>query len=1341
MLEVVPYELDEIKNELKRKAMEEFGLSDAAFEGSNISQLINLLAYSTVINNTNFTFGLNEMFISQAKDRRNVIKHARQMGYSHKRKISYQYKIKLKVLKSGEVTLNKYSNFSSNGNNYVYFGESILDVYGTYAYIKLLTNEYNNKLENVYLSDSIKKNKFLITEEGQVCKILHKEPVGDPRLLLEIMDSKELPIYSQLGQEIFITDGTRSNGFRNLIKVGTIDTFITDKTAKQFRVQMTLENGMQFPVPIHQEHKGLNDTLVKIDNDFSLNNDTDFPINSIEELILIDGDEEIHISILSLEISDRNIKIPGDKIDVEEDYHGINDETPYYLKVLDLDTHESQIITAHSMIDDSFQGLKLAIDGKVYNYLPEDLTIDYDNDKIIIPAKTENQLDKGIDIDNGEIILNRDTNKIINSVVINNSEDDSKIIISSDNYSFTNNKVTLLTEDDDGNTVNDTSYDDDKYSAEIDYEYYVKIEQGINTITYSYIRDISGLTAKMKYTNTFDNNGYLAKRLFFSDYRGESKENENDYNAENMPNGWNGFYASAFNAETNVLYFDISSCTPTDISYGNEYHNCYVSINGDQAVRMDKLIKTPFRRTRFSFTEEIKDIATKEVIGYKEYDKSSTFASILNTDVKDELEIIVKEGTIKRWNEQTEASIQAIQEASDKNLPLPDPIYENPELVLSINKDMVEAGYFTMQNDDIENDGIELFITRVLEDGSIEFDVPWMRRDYLLAEQTAVGEKSFVAMSDVDYEDYINIFTKYAGTGTPLSIDMTVKMNILKSKGPMGSTNTLIEPVDNENFEAKYYLEETLTPNVLHIEGAEVQDTDSIRETAPLFSNTANRAVTKNDYKTICEAQQFIQSAQIWGGEEETPKNIPGHIFFSFIPYSRPISYLRDGTKYSLKNINNPELFFTSYYQITGKDRYDLKANKNDQNVLFNLLDNYKIITLQLNYVKPIYMDYSVKVHVLKYKFGQTIEETNAEMFENVRQYFVREIEKFDAVFYTSSLTKALDEKIGDDYGITLDTTFSVDLYDSLYEPDKGTFINATLTDLTDTDNNLGLIGDNDNWKFIMPLDWPIEDMFEESTIVNNVVTRRGRMIVNNITNCNTEAFIRPGDYLYMELNDGTFVSHDGNGKLEDVLANAYSETIRINIMYTRNKEDENEEVFKVGEYWIHRTQKIIRLELNTHNYWHIDAQAVVTQDMIDAGKVHDNEDGDGVAYTSGDITDPDSINDLGQLIYYKVYQENTEEHSAGDIIYKDGKPVETLVESSVPNTIFLNVKKPYTDDLESVTYTNENNEVMYNYKICPLPRESFTERKRTMVINPKNKNIKSRRNVFSRFKEIEFIS
>lgn len=1035
MLKVVPYELEEIKKVLKQKAIEYYGLTDAEYEGSNISQLINLLAYTSLINNTNFTFGLNEMFITQAKDRRNVIKHARQMGYNHKRRVSYQYKIKLKVLVSGEVTLPKYSTFKSGTNSYVYFGEAdgegYTDIFGVYSNIKLLVNENNNNLDkDIYNSTELEKNKYIITEEGQVCKILAREVDGDPRFLLEIIDGIEIPVYSQVAQDIYIEDSIilpSTTGYRNLTKIGTIDTFITDFTLNLFKIQITLEDG---------------------------------------------------------------------------------------LNVADI-------------------------------------------------------MNIGVD-------------------------------------------------------------------------------------------------------------GYIENRFFFSDLRGEIKAHERNYNNAN-PNGWNGFYASEYIEETNVLHFKIGATTASNLTSGQDFHNPYFDAEG-KALSIEEAITTPFKRTRFSLTTENIDIEGN--ITYDDYNPAKTFSSIIETSLKNEIEIIVKEGVLKRWNDTTDESSEAIASSIASGTIVPEPIYKYPELSFEVNDSMVGAGYLVIKGEDIEHNGIEMFVTRIVNDG-IEYDVEWSQRDFLLAEQSAGGEKSFVAMTDVSYEDYINIHTNYAGTGTELSNDMYIKLNILTSNGLKGNTNSFIEP-DDERFEAKYYNEETLTPIVLHVEGSDIEEIESIRKTATLFSNTANRAVTKNDYKTICEAQPFVQSAQVWGGEEEVPLDIPGHIFFSIIPESRPTIF---DNSFNLIDKDTYNLFFSTYFQITGKDSYNGIINKENKNVLFNILDDYKIITLVLEYTKPIYMDFNVNIKVLKYKFNQTVAETNSEIFSNLHSYFIREIEAFNSSFYKSSASRYIDEKLGDDYGIYLDIGFSVDLYDNLAEPDKGTFINISKQDMVPDIN--GYVGMGDDWKFIMPLGIPTEGLFFND-VINNSLLSKGSLNFENVTNCNTTDFIKDGDYLYMELSEGSIKSYDANLNLETEPANSNSEVIEISVVYINSKEDyDNNSVnairYKVGSYFIYRDKKTIRLEINTHANLHIDTDPSVLV---------------GVLWDIGD-----DIN-------------------IGDDYFIGGES--------------------YIDNLEEVTmYANLEGGVysdpIYNVLVAPFPRSYFVDSKKTISINPKDGNINSTKNVFSRLASVNF--
>jgi len=1270
MLNVVPYEFNEIKTELKKKAIENLGISDAEFEGSSVSQLIELLAYANTMNNSNITFAINEMFITQAQDRRNVIKHASEMGYTYKRKVSYQYKIKLQVTKTGEITLNKYSTFSSGNNNYVFLDESISDVYGTYAYIKPLINENNNNQDNLYISKDTEKDNYIVNENNSVYKILKRGNIGSEKLLLEVIKGEKPNILSNINQDVYITDNSRQLGYRNLTKIGTIDTFLTDNINNKFRIQITQSDNFINPFETQILH---NSSIIYKDNNFILNINTDFKIYSINSLKL---SNDTNISPLSIIYNngDTNIIIPNDLLNITENYN-----TDISFKITLNNTEISGINSINIIID-------------TINYNITDFNII--NNIITLNNKIENKIEQNKSIINGEISLNKNIVNIVNILLINQL-DNSNIIIPSDKYSFNNNIITFI----------DNIYDN--YKAEIDYNYYLEFEKSSEIkINYDYYDDLTKYSVILDYNYIYGKDGYLSKNIFFGDFRGEIKENENDYNKDNMKNGWNGFYASSYDEETNVLFFDISVVDSIDENILNKsrnqyYHNTYVSINGENSERIDKVIISPFKKTRFSFCSPIIDKSNNEIIDYSVYNKDTTFASINLIEIKDTLEIIVKEGNLKLWNEETPESIDLRNQAILNGLVIPEKDYINKYLSININQDMIDAGHFNIDNLNIENNGIELFITRLLEDGKIEVEKPWIKRDYLLAEKINSDETTFVIIPDSDYENYLKIYTKYAGTGIPLSLDMKIKLNILESNGSNGKTNNLILS-DNENFKTINYYNEPITPSILHIEGSDIEETDSIRNNAPLFSNTANRAVTKKDFQTICEAQPYIKSSEIWGGEEEVPTKKPGIIFFSFIPYSKPNTFIKNGFSYLLKDINNIDLFFTKYYQITGKETYsDLVVNSSDKNVLFNILNNYKIITLELNYIKPIYIDFSINVKVLKYKFGLTIDQTNQNIFSYAENFFKKNIEKFNSTFFKSTMFKYLDETLGNDYGLLADVKISVDLYDDLNNPDNGTFINITKNDLIP--DSLGIIGNNDNWQFKLPLDYPIENLFEDDTIVNNIITRKGRMLINNITTCNTKDFIVSGDNLYMELNDNTFNSIDINGNIEEILPSQHSTEIEISIIYERNNIK-----FKVGSYLIYKREKIIFIEINTHFKNNINSQAFVTENYKNK-TVEDIDINGNIIFRDYDI-----INDLNKKVFYNSNNQ------------------ETLIETN-------NIKYFY-EDSNKFMFKDINGNDLYEVIDCPLSRSDFINIKRTLLINPKDSNISFKRNVFSRFKEINFI-
>ena len=72
---------EDIKTSIKDYLRQNSNFSDFDFEGSNLSVLINTLAYNTYITAYNTNMVANESFIDSATLRENVVSLARNIGY------------------------------------------------------------------------------------------------------------------------------------------------------------------------------------------------------------------------------------------------------------------------------------------------------------------------------------------------------------------------------------------------------------------------------------------------------------------------------------------------------------------------------------------------------------------------------------------------------------------------------------------------------------------------------------------------------------------------------------------------------------------------------------------------------------------------------------------------------------------------------------------------------------------------------------------------------------------------------------------------------------------------------------------------------------------------------------------------------------------------------------------------------------------------------------------------------------------------------------------------------------------------------------------------------------
>lgn len=123
--EIVPYNFTDIYEDISAK-FKDHGYDVAP--GSNISQLVTSMAYATSMLNANTAMNVNEMILSNANRKENVLASARNLGYEAKHKVSYVYKLTLKS-RNGTFIIPKYSVFTQGDRQYVYTGKQI-EVYG-----------------------------------------------------------------------------------------------------------------------------------------------------------------------------------------------------------------------------------------------------------------------------------------------------------------------------------------------------------------------------------------------------------------------------------------------------------------------------------------------------------------------------------------------------------------------------------------------------------------------------------------------------------------------------------------------------------------------------------------------------------------------------------------------------------------------------------------------------------------------------------------------------------------------------------------------------------------------------------------------------------------------------------------------------------------------------------------------------------------------------------------------------------------------------------------------------------------------------------------------------------
>lgn len=97
-------DFDQIKDQIKSYLRANSNFTDYDFEGSNLSILIDILAYNSFINSYNTNMVANEAFLETASLRENVITHAENIGYVPRSSRGSRAKISFNIVFSNDTT-------------------------------------------------------------------------------------------------------------------------------------------------------------------------------------------------------------------------------------------------------------------------------------------------------------------------------------------------------------------------------------------------------------------------------------------------------------------------------------------------------------------------------------------------------------------------------------------------------------------------------------------------------------------------------------------------------------------------------------------------------------------------------------------------------------------------------------------------------------------------------------------------------------------------------------------------------------------------------------------------------------------------------------------------------------------------------------------------------------------------------------------------------------------------------------------------------------------------------------------------------------------------------------
>ncbi len=385
---------------------------------------------------------------------------------------------------------------------------------------------------------------------------------------------------------------------------------------------------------------------------------------------------------------------------------------------------------------------------------------------------------------------------------------------------------------------------------------------------------------------------------------------------------------------------------------------------------------------------------------------------------------------------------------------------------IMLNGDLTPQYYADVPYIDVEEDGLEVFLTYYDEFGKFYNKEVWSKTQKFMIDSETTLRKEFIRVDNIEYKTP-RIYFKYAGVGEGLRQGTTIEINALISKGLLGGIDNV---ADLSKMEFDIPGASIINVSILST-GADEESEESIKTNAPMFHNSANRAVTELDYKAICERKTGIGFAEIWGGDKEYPKK-HGRIWFSFTPETKSRHFLNTAynTEFQLYNPSDIDNWFLPQSQI-------ISSTVNSEGVvinpgIWNDLDEYKIPTMAFLTRHPIYVDFEYTIDVVKYSIKSIPADVNESVFNVINDYFngdneQEQLEKFNTEYIHSNIVRRIDTELTDITG----------------------FDNSLVTKIMLTSKNISAEYRNlANQEIIIPLAVPFENYFDGNNLLHNIL-------------------------------------------------------------------------------------------------------------------------------------------------------------------------------------------------------------------------------------------------------------